>query len=359
VVFCIPYFMKRKMDPVTDEFVRQFHAFVADGCAVKLIKWIGLQALWVIGIMFSGMLGTSWGDSTYMTLLLSCFDQYIYSIILKYDPMLASYFKYDARTFAKSVYGDDMMLSYPIRYWKYIIGDVPITDTIDLSVLSNYMKSAGGVTIKPSEAFVYVEKKRKDLGPFFSLVTRDGYLSKPGPKFLQRRFVPINHNNDLIAAPWRVKTDYYMKSAFTFQDETAEYYWIIKWRSLQYDTCGTNPAAYDYLQFLIDGMIKMYALTPKQLDDGIKWWIEKEMGGDAREHDSARKRLLKLGIRSQFYGKAMPRNEILHMFLWDNDYQKMRAALSNNRFYEKDGSYENIDKPVDYSMVNLDLLYGN
>jgi hypothetical protein len=343
VVFSLPFFLQ-KYDTIQDrewyEFSRQLAAFVVDGCAVKLIKWIGNQALWVIGVMFSGMLGTSWGDSTYMSLLLTCFDYYVYDQIKKVDPRLAKRFKEDDRP--KDIYGDDLLLSYRNVYWKYVIGDVPRQNTTDLSIMSNYLLRAGGVSLKPQEMFVYTGRDA-----FFTKISQDGGdFVKAGPKFLQRRFVKFRvGSGEFIsecAMPWRIASDYYMKSAYSFTDTTQELYWIVKWRSLQYDTCGTNPVAYNYLEHLQQELMHQYSYDSlEQFDEMVAHWLEKNIGSLDRDDDGVR-RFKKLGLRADHYGKHMERKNIALLFKWDDEIQVHRARDTQNFYYEKDGKKSKI-----------------
>lgn len=363
VVFSLPYFMQRgDVKAEWKEVLRQLSAFVVGGCAVKLVKWVGYQALWVIGIMFSGMLGTSWGDSTYIALVLHCFDQYVYSNIKNIDPILAADYKKDFNTFAKDIYGDDMFLTYPVKYWKFIIGDIPIKNCIDLSNLSNYMKRSSGVAIKSTEAFVYVEDK-SGYGPFFSVVDRDGMCVHPGPKFLQRRFVHVDVRNsegqyvDQMAMPWRVITDYYSKAAYSFTDVDADFYWLVKWRALQLDTCGTNKKAYDFLEYLQRELMKIYAMDYDRVNDLIQEWIKKCVSNenlDERDADGIR-RLYKLGVSSTLFGKHMEYSDISQMFMWNNDVQQMRTETLGIKYYNKDGTFYKPSKIYLPSFMAMDL----
>lgn len=357
VVFSLPFFFQRgDVDSEWKEVLRQLAAFVVGGCAVKLVKWIGHQALWVVGIMFSGMLGTSWGDSTYIVLILHCFDQFVYAKMKEEDPELAKNFRRDFRLFAKDVYGDDMFLTYPVKYWKFIVGDVPVENCVDLSNLSNYMKRASGVAIKPSESFIYVEDKT-GYGPFFSGVSDDGMLVHPGPKFLQRRFVNAVVNGEQMAMPWRLKTDYFNKCAYTFTDYSIDFYWIIKWRSLQLDTMGTNAKAYDFLQFLQDETMKLYAWETDSLDRMIQDWVRELLDkGEDRDSDGIR-RLKKLGIASSYYGRHFDRLEIAGLFAYDDAVQEMRANSNRLKFYNKDGTYSRISRRLHTANMSLDMSF--
>jgi len=358
IVFSIPFLMQRFdkfVSPQWKEFMRQLGAFVVDGCAVKLIKWVGFQALWVIGIMFSGMLGTSWGDSTYMSLLSMCFDMFVYDNIKRDDPTLAALFK--KTVFAKDIYGDDMLLSYPIIFWKYIIGTPIIENTIDLSVMSNYFLEAGGISIKSSEAFVYVGKDA-----FFSTVSKKGELIKAGPKFLQRRFIRVNVKiSDVVTqcvVPWRVVTDYYGKVPYSFTDTSLDYYWIIKWRSLQFDTCGSNKEAYDFLDFMQRELLSIYAVDLVDVEADVALWISKIVD-DTRDSDGAR-RLRKLGLRSEYFGLHLSQFDILKLFIWDENVQRQRCLLSALRHYDKDGSYEKMGQVYsDVGEIELELFDEN
>jgi len=197
---------------------------------------------------------------------------------------------------------------------------------------------------------------------FFSTVSKKGELIKAGPKFLQRRFIRVNVKiSDVVTqcvVPWRVVTDYYGKVPYSFTDTSLDYYWIIKWRSLQFDTCGSNKEAYDFLDFMQRELLSIYAVDLVDVEADVALWISKIVD-DTRDSDGAR-RLRKLGLRSEYFGLHLSQFDILKLFIWDENVQRQRCLLSALRHYDKDGSYEKMGQVYsDVGEIELELFDEN
>jgi len=335
IVFLLPLVLYKWYSTTwTDELelIRSLMIFRADDIAATLVKWVGEDARWVIGVMFSGLFGTSWGDSVYVTLAMNTFDMHVLEQMrAKGDTALAAQYKKDRSRLIWDVYGDDVLLAVKRTYANYVVdreGSWP-------GPLNDYLKKTYGIALKPSDTHVYDSffseirflKNPKDGAPcgLFEWVRK-------GPKFLQRRFL-LDKDRVLTT---RETTDYWMRIAKSTGQVFNKAIWNARWVGLQIDTQGTNPYPFRILAALRRKALMYLKEKVPNFDpaDMNTWDLS-----DQRDADLHR-RMMKMGFGVDDFSLIQPIDQswLRYQFYWNEEYQKSLCSVNRWDHYERDGS---------------------
>jgi len=201
---------------------------------VKVVKWFGDEWRMVFGLMFSGELMTSLGDSWYLEIIMECFDQYLKDLA---PPSASGYFRFKD-------YGDDGVLAYPMSLFPLVCPDGR-TPTL----LRDYLKQYWMMDLKMSDT--HVSFPSRNMGPYgpFVTVLKDDRVVYKGVKFLKRHIIVDDYSNGLPQElPWRPIEDYISKVSCVAGNNQSIARHLIRLRALALDTYGTNQAAYDFLK---------------------------------------------------------------------------------------------------------------
>jgi len=290
----------------------------ADDIATTLVKWTGRDYRWVVGVMFSGLYGTSWGDSMYVDLVVRCLFYHIEDFLVAQckPDLLQAFLNHPKKC---RIYGDNILISMPWEVLKLVT--VPIGNSDDVSylkfgVIEGHFRDRWGMTIKQDETFVH------GSGEFFTRVankrcggnTYDTVIvGKPGVNYLKRYFleveVPRNGGPGIkrIAMPFRDTIDYFSKSITAVSRPEHYLTYVSRWIGLLVDSAGTNLAAWDYLNFLIDEMYKARGNPDPELTEIMKideLWRDPEL----------KKRMMKMGYSEENWIPIYDRSKLASQF---------------------------------------------
>lgn len=224
------------------DVLRAFVVYSADDIAVTLVKWLGSSYRLIIGVMFSGLFGTSWGDTTYVDIMIqvAVIDFYRTNKI----PWLTVGPRY-------KVYGDNIIMSWDKSLLKRFVG---VSDHAD-SHLYKFLRDVFGLTLKLDETSYH--------DSFFTKVAteRQGRLCHTkvtywGPVYLKRRFI-VHPHNPREALGFRPSAEFYARALTSNRTYPTTLSWIARWCGLLLDTMGTNPEASNFLRYLIRSYCSM------------------------------------------------------------------------------------------------------
>jgi len=240
----------------------------------KYLQAMARQVYMVIGQMFSGEFYTSIGDTIYVKIAIRAWHIWVFFDLMKrgMDEEAAHWRQYMDYVW---VYGDDTLASLPWYAYVYVtgvewherrpIGDQPV-------VLDQWMKAHLGLKLKMSDCYVFSACPENGGDPLMSVPDKVGGLAWRGPKILQRHFIRIDVNYEVmlqtqrfkqsrgrlisidggevlfkdVVVPYRPLTAYYSRGSMSVNDNSILGL-IVKTRGLAYDTAGTNLTAYRFL----------------------------------------------------------------------------------------------------------------
>jgi len=297
------------------EIMRAFMTDSADSVAVTLVKWVGNEYRWVIGVMFSGLYGTSWGDSLYVAVANRTFEFYLHRILRRERPDLEASFV--ACKKKGKIYGDNCILAYPKTIVEFMTRTKTDHQGIEwkFGLIEEFFSKNWGLTLKRDECRVHIGQD-----PFFStiLTHRDPqgrplntFVERPGLNYLKRSFVRFEEVGvpGVFAMPFRPTTDYFSKAAITAKEVTNPLIWPSRWIGLLIDSAGTNEAAWDFLSSLIvKFMERSYGLTQ---DDAWEEFLENSGIYDDADFQN---RLKKSGVTPDQFTRRLSRAEMLKLF---------------------------------------------
>jgi len=281
----------------------RIYMYLLEGCAEqlagKVVTWLK-DFIMLIGVMPSGSLETSHGDSwivgvlMYLTFIFYTMRTSMVDDRKKIWQMLC------LRKLVALITGDDSLYAYP-------------RDMDDLIGVDQFCIFCENV----------FRLKFKSKNKYFSLITylrvRNslvvGYVYK-GPVYLKRRFILASNfnlnlieKNIAIVVPWRPFEQYKWRMAIPKDNSDPFYKQLPRYVGLVYDTLGVEPQAYYAMKF---GYEKTYikALTlfsPDELAKRLQEWIAED-----------KKYLYKIGMSGQPY--TFPsRRELLKRNIFDRD----------------------------------------
>jgi len=261
IIFSLPLFGMTR-DAHFDA-VRAFMAYRADDIACTLVKWTGLEYRIVIGVMFSGLYGTSWGDSLYVRLAIKCTE---FAVIEKWQKtgrtdLTAAYEKDPLKT---EVYGDNVLAAISKKFAKYFLShnDTDDFDGKTLGFFGSTLKRMFGFDLKESETGIYTSFLTI-LDPIrVNGIVRGYNIQYQGPTYLKRSFVDTPRG----VLPWRPEKDLMVKALLTTGTTEDIRVWMSRWLGLIIDTMGTNYAAYNFLKSLYDMASELF---PREAENSM------------------------------------------------------------------------------------------
>jgi len=177
-------------------FIHLF-AFEMGYANVKVVQWLDQMYYIFLGIMTSGYVYTSHGDTKSLILVIR-----LVLIILLLAMNIKNPFSY-WNVFGLGVYGDDTVLGAPLHF-EQMFGNV---NGVPVHLVSEFQKL--GLTLKPKETNIFVPKPGH-IDRFFTLIENDEVVSS-GVHFLQRYFVKYDQDMNpvhpdkpaMYVFPWR------------------------------------------------------------------------------------------------------------------------------------------------------------
>lgn len=246
LVTFFPYFMYNKRAK-NWKVVEKLLKFSIENSVVKIVKWFGKEWRMIFGLMFSGDLMTSLGDSWYLEVLLECFDMELYASMSSTDKLR---FRACFRRFQD--YGDDGALVYPLWVWR----DYICQGTDKPMMLYNYLKEKWFMELKLSDTYIVFDDQDRPNMHVKAMFTQlgkgpcDPEVLHEGVKFLKRRLIvevnPFSGREEYL--PWRPKSDYVSKAICVAGDNQDVVLHLVRLRALALDTFGTNVPAYQFLK---------------------------------------------------------------------------------------------------------------
>jgi hypothetical protein len=233
------YYYREDDDYVLNEFLK----FSAHEAAFKVVRWLCSEEVWVLilGVLFSGDLETSHGNTNHMG---TCWNQFVNHTIKLY----ASEFP-PLRHAREDIYlifkvqGDDVFQRTPCYYVKYL----------GSRAFNAWLKKYYGMFFKPEEHHITDDPvSYLDLG-----LIKEGKwrLKKRGNKFLKRYFVWAKYNGKRMLVPFREATDYFVRMGRSVIDQNDPLVFLVRAVGLLWDTMGTNPEAEGFLKrAIVDGL---------------------------------------------------------------------------------------------------------
>jgi len=260
-----------------------------------MVKWTGFDYRLVIGVMFSGLYGTSWGDTVYVDVVIRTLLYHIEDFLEDggHDFELAEFLAHDKQA---RIYGDNIVLSLPWSVLKLITQPILRDDgavKYEYGMIQEHFADRWGMSIKLSETYVH------GPGEFFTTVEHvrgaDGVvvdsviMGKPGVNYLKRFFIRIPTPKGNAIMPYRETRDYYSKAITTADHAPSRAVHLSRWAGLLVDTAGTNPAAWNFLNSLIRSFFKLEKGGHVDWDDVIA----RELAFDDPE---LKRRFMKMGL---------------------------------------------------------------
>jgi len=297
-IFSFPAVFYEPTDKDAYKIMRAFMSWSADDIAATLVKWTGFEYRLVIGVMFSGLFGTSWGDTIYVDIVLRCLNYHIEDFLEArgHTKELAEFIAHPKQY---KIYGDNIVMSLPWSVLKLITAPMPSPrgDVIyKFGLVQYHFAERWGMEMKLSETFIHPPGTfytkiihRKENG----VVYDTQIVGTPGVNYLKRYFIKMMLNADGLFAvlPYRDTIDYFTKSITTttpiLAGTTVQTH-VSRWTGLLVDTAGTNLGAWNFLMHMIKGV---YALNKKPTPE----WSEIMAMDLAWNNPEYIKRLKKMG----------------------------------------------------------------
>lgn len=285
----------------------------------KVVKWFGDEWRVIFGLMFSGELMTSIGDSWYLEIIFECFDQYLADQV---GPEMRDKYKRDFRRFKD--YGDDGILSHAMWVLQFMAPDRNLGPTL----LRDYLKIYWHMDLKLSDTHMSCDSDpRRDprLPSFYTQLNKDGVgdeISYQGARFLKRYIIKYDTPYGEDDMPWRPTNDYISKISCVAGNNQSEVMQLIRLRALALDTYGTNQRAYDLLRRVHDELFAMcdpVKITKAVVDvitgmsEGAVRWSAEDQNLFERVGGMEGLRIVLMGFPSK--------KDILARTLWDQDVQ--------------------------------------
>jgi hypothetical protein len=248
--------------------LKAFLCFSADDIAATLIKWTGLSFRIIVGVMFSGLFGTSWGDTVYVSIAIKCalrhFQRTIQNKMARGDVMPVV-----------KVYGDNIAIGWTTKRLREFVlgpGDDPMK-----GFFAEYLLKTFGLPLKADETFFHT-KFFTTINEHFSRDTgmwRTRVIGKPGVVFLKRYFIEREFAGERWAMPFRPVADFYDRIITTNHTDSHSAVWIARWCGLLLDTCGTNREAHKALMFFISRHLGSHKLKSfNNFEEMANWYVE-------------------------------------------------------------------------------------
>ncbi len=343
LLFTFPLaFYGKDQDRETYEILRAWMTWSADGIATTLTKWTGMSYRWVIGVMFSGLYGTSWGDTIYVDVCIRIWFFAMHAFIRQHHPEMEELWNKTPRRV--QIYGDNILIGMHHKILEMFIMSSPLyTKTTDSGVqqykfghFQHYFATMLGLRLKEEETHYYPPghffTEVEIIQPAFPVECPEGKrynvehrIVRKGVEYLKRYFVKIpSTDGSVIIAPFRHVRDYYTKSITTASQGTADVS-ISRWVGLMIDSAGTNVQAWNFLAYLLRkfyrGVVKLHDLD---LNDALKRAVM------CKDADCLR-RNQKMGIPLDLIEK-LDRRTLLSKFVRANQVNKVDWGKMNTCF---------------------------
>jgi hypothetical protein len=285
--------------------------------AVRHLIWYGTSrdrphvVNLVQGSLASGEYQTSSIDTKCALMLNLCFDEWIYRKIDSKKDMKFSYFgttytvrfsQYSSlewreqfvikrtdigngervieRPYAPMVdYGDDLFRAWSTKFSSLLL--YKHSGKVWPLLYMWFIKTFFCLEAKKEEVDVY--EWQDNISPVLTLIDQHDNIIRPGPKYLQRRFIRVKISGQNQILPWRVTQDYYLKatvrSARSFEDPVIYFSVLL---GLKFDTAGTNRTAFKFLDGLERELLKYHPYVRDDLISRlkIKGWGERHKIGE-------------------------------------------------------------------------------
>jgi len=368
------------VDDGSEEY-RMTRAFLiqrAHEMSCKLVKWNDFEYRYIIGEVFSGLFVTSWIDTIYMQISVTCVLILIFLSIKSKSVLRAREFQ---KSFIRRLqYGDNSFYAFQFRFYDDIIGSVK---DYTLGTFQSLLSSNIGMECKNEETFLFLTDDQKEaiqrrdfeyvtpldvlspmltvIEPIFNchdVIVRHDVVYY-GPEFLKRRFVRLSISGVTHIVPWRHEDDMFTKSCISSNSELLPgdnpSKMSSKYLGLVIDTMATNPIAYS-------AMKTMYLLSLGNVKTITKEKLEESLV-DGYKDSYVMKVLTRTGVSLTQVLKSLNYREFLKEFLWDDKWRNSWAVTFGLNLYNPDGSirvpvWGDIKIPADTFYHRYDSYYG-
>jgi len=322
MIFAHLCFLYEDDGSVEYKMLKALIAYASDDIASTYIKWTDAEYRLIIGVMFSGLYGTSWGDTIYVIImLLLAFMNYTR------DRVKRGLARPTTNPVVK-VYGDNIFIGWKKEYLKEFV--IPPAGMPYLAgFLPTYLDKVWGCPIKEDETGYYEN--------FFSRIT-ERYdsenrvvitLDEKGPVFLKRYFIERKYLDARWAMPFRPSFDHYAKSITSASAEETMDVWVSRWMGLILDSMGTNTEVYNYFMYLFGRFIHDYR------DGGSYDWqamvdLHRDISDEGKSDREWESRLHKMGFREDVSPQMNTQGNLRAMFCPEPYIPFERHGLASN-----------------------------
>jgi len=324
----LPFMMLKPEESVDYRVARAFMLQRAHEMACKIVKWVDLSYRLIIGEIFSGLFLTSWLDTVYMILAVSCCLILCYERVRKVDENMA--IEFQNSFIRRAQYGDDSCYAFEHRFV-----DVLFKNRDETYVLGDFqrdMECQVGLKCKSAQTKLF-EPYGGD-SPLFTVLKPTKVNGKvvsheiirDGPEFLHRRFVKIQYKGKVEIMPWRHENDFYSRVAIS---STQMVYnnkkFSAKLMGLMVDTMGTNAVAYNALSYLF------------RTTSGISDFGDIPLLDWVSTNKELMRAIVKTGMLVQDLDRIFKIGDLFDMFVWDEEWRRVWADNHGLALYDRLG----------------------
>jgi len=319
------------------DVLRYLAEWSTDDLVSKFLHLFDGEDRLVIGMMFSGSLLTSWGDSVSCWIAFEMWYLHVYTELVRTGQTREAAHWRSIWPLPLLIYGDDHVAYLPSYAYPYYVGkpweerelgDKP-------QYLDAYLGQVANIRLKMPDSAVYFADDRH---PLCTVVAQTGQILHHGPKFLQRRWVlakvpdfvqeqrPSAEKFAFLA--FRPTEDYFTKAATTVNGDSLPYY-ILKLRGLAVDTAGANRAAFMFLRFVHNNLCQHY---PSVVEEIALLSLDTDPGTA-----DYRKRLTPNGLPLGYCKRAFPDYADLKVHFWPDrlDVNLCMLRAKSTGFYSR------------------------
>jgi len=319
------------------DVLRYLAEWSTDDLVSKFLHLFDGEDRLVIGMMFSGSLLTSWGDSVYCWIAFEMWYLHVYSELVKTGQTREAAHWRKIWPLPMLIYGDDHVIYLPSYAYQYYVGKPWARRKLKHKpkYIDAFLQRVANIALKESDSAVYFADDRH---PLCTVVDQSGTILHQGPKFLQRRWVLAKVPGYVLEQRQSAETfaflafrpteDYYAKAATTVNGGSLPYY-ILKLRGLAVDTAGANRHAYLFLRFLHNNLCMHY---PAVVDEIEQLSVDTDPG--AADY---RKRMVPNGLPLGYCKSVFPDYADLKVHFWPDklDVNLCMLRAKSTGFYSR------------------------
>jgi len=317
----------------------------------KCVQWMDDCWRLVFGQNFSGKFTTSHSNTEYS---IFCLVSWLLEMCDKYPDKAKQLleaivkclkWRFDDGEFPELgwlVYGDDGL------FWNTIEG----LEFLNLDSFMTYMKDTFNMDLKPANCGEY-STLISQTDNFGNLKTRvwkfrgDTYWIPHGPVFLKRHFILLRYGKVLRCVPFRPVEDYFARAGKSVSERLGNpLIELVRIHGLMYDSMGTNPYAYCFLDLLRREILDF-------LNGGLKGYAypdEVDVHGPGNDINQALKRIKEKLVKGGFGEYYIP--DLLVCPSWET-LQKLldhsyTGCWGRRDYFERPSWWDNVDDTEEF-----------